>query len=211
VKIMSGQPEIMSWGRGGREPHGRFTLSGRGLAALAVVLACLAGAVVYTGLLASRRASTIDQLRAMLQAARQREPSATTGADLPVAGGSAALTFPDGTRGEFSMVVAQIRPRPGAGALTWLFVYGRHATPGQRYGLLGGTCGGQYVTPADWADGIADARGDLAIVAPNLLISPRDRSVWALVYQARNGESLGGIKGPLTGGGARTFRSTPPC
>jgi hypothetical protein len=71
---------------------------------------------------------------------------------------------------------AAVRPRPGSAALTWLYIYDRHAEPGARYGLLEGTCGGQYVTASDLADGTANRAGDLTIVAPNLTISARAAS-----------------------------------
>ena len=95
--------------------------------------------------------------------------------------------------------------------LTWLFVYGQHATPGARYSLLDGTCGGQYVTPADAAYGVADGKGNLTIIAPNLPLSPQDRHAWVLVYQAKDGITLGGVRGPLIGGRPVPFKTTPPC
>ena len=88
-------------------------------------------------------------------------------------------------------------------ALTWLFVYGQHANPGQRYGLLSATCGGQYVAAYDLAEGTADRNGDLTIVAPDLDINPRAPDVWILVYRWADGAPLGGVQGPLTGHGAR--------
>ncbi len=95
--------------------------------------------------------------------------------------------------------------------MTWLFVYGQHASPGERYGLLEGTCGGQYVTASDLADGTADRAGDLSIVAPNLAISSSAADVWVLVYRLADGVTLGGIQGPLIGAGAKPFRSAPRC
>jgi hypothetical protein len=94
---------------------------------------------------------------------------------------------------------------------TWLLVYGQHAIPGQRYGLIEDTCGGQYVAAYDVASGIADRQGDLTIAAPNLAISPQAPDVWIQLYRWDDGAPLGGVQGPLTGSGARTFRSTPPC
>jgi hypothetical protein len=113
--------------------------------------------------------------------------------------------------GPLSVVAADVRPRPGSAALTWLFIYDLHADPGARYGLLEGTCGGQFVTSSDLADGTADRQGDLTIVAPNLAISSQSPDVWILVYRWVDGTTIGGIQGPLLGGGARTFRTTPPC
>jgi hypothetical protein len=90
-------------------------------------------------------------------------------------------------------------------------VYGRDIHPGQRYGLLEDTCGGQYVTASDVADGTADQRGYLTIVARNLDISPTASDVWILLYRQEDGVSMGGVQGPLTGQGAKTFRSVPRC
>ena len=84
-------------------------------------------------------------------------------------------------------------------------------SPGQRYGLLEGTCGGQYVTASDLADGIADGRGDLTITAQDLAISSQASDVWVMLYRWEDGAPLGGVQGPLTGIGAKTFRSAPPC
>jgi hypothetical protein len=109
------------------------------------------------------------------------------------------------------VVVVAVRPGPGSTALTWLVVYGQHANPGQRYGLLSDTCGGQYVAAYDLAEGTADRNGDLTIVAPNLDINPQAPDAWILVYRWADGTPLGGVQGPLTGNGARTFRSVPPC
>lgn len=205
---MDGRPDILAAGPGdhGRRWHGWQGRAGRLLAVLALVLLLLAAAG-YPGLLAVRRGHTIDHLRALLWTVQRRQ----SGSPLPAAAGSAIHTFPDGSRSSFTMVAAAIRPAPRAGALTWLFLYGQHLTPGQRYGLLGGTCGGEYVTPTDWADGIADAQGDITIVAPDLPVAAQDHNVWALVYQVGNGITLGGIKGPFIGGRATVFRSLPSC
>ena len=106
------------------------------------------------------------------------------------------------------MVAVAVRARPGASPHTWLFVYGQHADPGQRYGLLQGTCGGQYVAQSARAESDADRSGNLTITVPNLVLGPRD---WFLLYRWRDGVPLGGVQGSLTGGGARTFRSAPSC
>ena len=119
--------------------------------------------------------------------------------------------LPGTADGSFSVVAVAVRPEPGSAALTWLFVYGRHANPGQRYGLLSDTCAGQYVAAYDLAEGTADRNGDLTIAAPNLDINPRAPGVWILVYRLADGMPLGGVQGPLTGNGASTFQSAPPC
>jgi len=189
---------------------------------LGVLLASL-GVGAYLALLTAHQDDTIHHLQAALRQARQSASGSATGAAdaagparaagpaLPADSGSALSTFPDAAGGSFSMVAAAVRPRPGAAALTWLFVYGQHARPGERYGLLEGTCGGQYVTASDLADATADRKGDLAIVAPNLAISSSASDVWVLVYRLGDGVTLGGIQGPLIGGGARPFRIAPPC
>jgi hypothetical protein len=175
---------------------------------LVVLLASL-GAVSYLALLATHQDDTIHGLRADLASAAHRAPVKAAPV-LPVESGSAWFTLPD-AGGSLSVVAAAVRPRPGSAALTWLFVYGRHADPGARYGLLEGTCGGQFVTSSDLADGTADRTGNLTIVAPNVPISSRASDVWILVYRWEDGVTLGGIQGPLIGTGARTFRTTPPC
>jgi hypothetical protein len=203
---MDGQADVLSFGSGRR--RGGWQPGWRGWVAVAVLGVLAAGA--YLTLLVAHRDGTIDDLHAALRQARQ--PAATAAQPgLPVESGSALSTFPDGAAGSFSMVTAAVRPKPGSAALTWLFVYGQHASPGQRYGLLEGTCGGQFVTASDLADGTADRRGDLTIVAPNLEISASDSDVWVLVYRLEDGVTLGGIQGPLIGNGAKAFRTTPPC
>jgi hypothetical protein len=203
---MDGQADVLSFGSGRR--RGGWQPGWRGWVAVAVLGVLAAGA--YLTLLVAHRDGTIDDLHAALRQARQ--PAATAAQPgLPVESGSALSTFPDGAAGSFSMVTAAVRPKPGSAALTWLFVYGQHASPGQRYGLLEGTCGGQFVTASDLADGTADRRGDLTIVAPNLEISANDSDVWVLVYRLEDGVTLGGIQGPLIGNGAKAFRTTPPC
>ena len=219
---MDGQPEILSSGRErpGRRPRWPWSAGGgpsagpAAVIALGVLLACLGG-LAYTATLVTHRDKTIDDLRAALRVARAKtrdsQSSATRESAPPVYSGSAILAFPDKSGGSFSVVAAAVRPGPGSGPLTWLFVYGKHAAPGARYGLLGGTCGGQYVAPVDWADGTANRNGDLTIVAPDLAIEPQDPKLWILVYRLKNGVTLGGITGPFIGGGSKTFRSAPPC
>jgi hypothetical protein len=205
---MEEQPDILSAGRDGRTgPRPGRPVS----VVLAVLLvSCLAGLAVTAAQLAHRD-SIIHELQAAARASRQQHGPATGSAALPAVSGSALTSFPDATAGTFSMVAAAIRPRPGAASLTWLFVYGRHATPGARYSLLDGTCGGQYVTPADAAQGIADRQGNVTIIAPNLGLGARDRSAWVLVYRASDGVTLGGLRGPFIGGRPVPFRTTPPC
>ena len=48
-------------------------------------------------------------------------------------------------------------------------------------------------------------------MAPNLDISSTALDVWIIVYRLADGTPLGGVLGPLTGSGAKTFRSVPPC
>ncbi|MDQ2812496.1 MAG: hypothetical protein M3Z75_11665, partial [Actinomycetota bacterium] len=140
-----------------------------------------------------------------------RPAPAAAPAALPVESGSALFRVPAAGGGSLSVLAQAVRPRPGEAALTWLYVDDSRAEPGARYGLLEGTCGGQYVTPSDLADGTADRAGDLTIVASNLPISPRSADVWILVYRWADGVTLGGVQGPLTGPGATTFRARPRC
>jgi hypothetical protein len=198
-------------GSGGvRWPGGRG-----GWIAIAVIVILLAGSgtAAYLALLVGRQDHTIAGLRADLRStARSTTASGSSGSGppLPVDDGSAMFSLPQ-AGGPLSVVAADLRPSPGSAALTWLFIYDQHAEPGERYGLLEGTCGGQFVTSSDLADGTADRQGDLTIVAPNLTISSQASDVWILVYRWVDGTTLGGIQGPLVGGGARTFRTTPPC
>jgi len=114
---------------------------------------------------------TINNLHAAVRNARQPAPAA---AALPTIEASAAYTLPDTAGGSYSLLAVGVRPKPGSTVLTWLFVYGRHAHPGERYGLLQATCKNQHVTTSDLADGTADQEGNLTIVAPNLAISPQE-------------------------------------
>jgi hypothetical protein len=175
--------------------------------ALVVLLGCLV-VTMRLALLVSHRDDTINELRAALRDARHPVPAT---AALPAVSASATFTLPDMGGGSFSVVAAAVRPDPGSATLTWLFVYGRHAIPGERYGVIEDTCEGQYVAAYDLADGTADREGDITIVAPNLAISPQAPDVWVLLYRWEDGAPLGGIQGPLTGSGAKTFRSTAPC
>jgi hypothetical protein len=116
----------------------------------------------------------------------------------PYISATAVYALPGATKNAFSVVVLAVRPSPDSAPRTWLFVYGRDIHPGQRYGLLEDTCGGHQ-------------RGYLTIVARNLDISPTASDVWILLYRQEDGVSMGGVQGPLTGQGARTFRSVPRC
>ena len=209
-----GGPEHRGLGHWGRGHWGRGHWGRGGLVAVLVVAVLLSGLGTALGLLLAHQDDTIHDLRAALRSARHpAQAAAETGtpAALPVESGSALFTVPDSTGGFLSVVAAAVRPRPGDAALTWLYIYDRHAEPGARYGVLEGTCGGQYVTASALADGTADRVGDLTIVAPNLSISALAPDVWVLVYRWQDGVTLGGIQGPLIGAGARTFRSAPPC
>jgi len=207
---MDGQPDILSSGPQSRRGTG-WPRPGRGgwiaISVLAVLLACFC-VTLRLALLVAHQDDTIDHLRTVLRNAPHPAPAA---APLPAVSGSATFRLPDAAGGSFSVVAVAVGPEPGSTALTWLFVYGQHASPGQRYGLLSDTCGGQYVTAYDLADGTADRNGDLTIVAPDLDINPRASDVWILVYRWADGTPLGGVQGPLTGKGARTFQSVPPC
>ena len=208
---MDGQPDILSF-----EPRPRrrdwWSKAGRGgrIAIVLVLLACL-GVITSLALLVANRDHTITDLRTALRNSRHQSPAVVAGPALPVDSGSALFTLPDAALGSFSVVAVAVRARPGSTPVTWLFVYGRHAVPGQRYGLLEGTCGGQYVTASDLADGIADGRGDLKIAAQDSPIDPQAPGVWVMLYRWEDGAPLGGVQGPLTGSGAKTFRSAPPC
>lgn len=207
---MDERPDIVSSGPSWR-PGVRWPGPGRhgwiAIVALGVLLACLA-VTAYLALLLAHRDSTISDLHSALEAARRPAPTPAALSILPAVDGHATFTLPGGS---FSVVAVAVGPRPGSVPLTWLLVYGRHAHPGERFGLLQGTCGGQFVTSSDLADGIADRDGNVTIVAPNLAISPRAADIWVLVYRWQDGLPLGGIQGPLTGPGARVFRAAAAC
>ena len=160
-------------------------------------------------LLVAHRDGTITDLRAALRNARRPAPATAVGP--PAESGSALFSLPDAALGSFSVVAVAVRPRPGATALTWLFVYGQHVDPGQHYGLLDGICGGQYVSATDLADGTADRSGDLTIAAHDLGVGSQAPDYWVMLYRWDDGAPLGGVRGPLIGGGARIFRAAPPC
>jgi hypothetical protein len=207
--VMDEQPDILSSGPRQRR-SARWHGPGRG-GWIAVFVLVLLGCLVVTmrlALLVAHRDDTINDLRAALRNAGRPAPAAVA---LPAVSASAMFTLPDVGGGSFSVVAAAVRPDPGSAMLTWLFIYGRHAIPGARYGVIEDTCGGQYVAANDLADGTADREGDLTIVAPNLAVSPQAPDVWVLLYRWGDGSPLGGIQGPLTGSGAKTFRSTPAC
>ena len=214
---MDEQPDILSSGPQWR-PSVRWPRPGRtrwiAIVVLGIVVASLA-VTGYLALLLAQRDHTIGDLRAALGTARQqasaRSPAPAAGAagpDLPAVSGNAVFTLPGGS---FSVVAMAIGPRPGSAPLTWLLVYGRHASPGDRYGLFEGTCGGQFIASSDLADATADQDGNVTLIAPNLEISPRAADVWVIVYRWADGVPVGGVQGPLTGSGAKIFRSTAPC
>ena len=212
---MDEQPDILSSGPRPRPRprHGGWwpAVGRRGriaTAAVCILLACL-GVITGLALLVAHRDSTITNLRAALRNAHRPAPAAAAGP--PAESGSALFSLPDAALGAFSVVAVAVRPRPGATALTWLFVYGQHVDPGQRYGLLDGTCGGQFVSATDLADGTADRRGDLTIAAHDLGVSSQAPDYWVMLYRWDDGAPLGGVRGPLIRGGARIFRAAPPC
>jgi len=214
---MDEQPDILSSGPQWR-PAVRWPRPGRtrwiAIAALGIVLASLV-VTTYLAYLLAQRDHTISDLRTALGTARQQSSAQSSasaagaaGPDLPAVSGNAVFTLPGGS---FSVVAMAVGPRPGSAPLTWLLVYGRHASPGERYGLFEGTCGGQYIASSDLADATADQDGDVTLIAPNLEISPRAADVWVIVYRWADGVPLGGVQGPLTGSGAKIFHSTAPC
>jgi len=208
---MDEQPDVVSsgpgWFTGARWPRPdrrrRLVIT----AVLVVLLACL-GVSASLALLVAHRDATISDLRGALRNASHQAPAA---AAPPAVSGSAMFTLPYAGGGSFFVVAVAVRPETGSPTLTSLFVYGRHASPGERYGLLEDTCGGQYVAAYDLADGTADRDGNVTIVAANLAISPRSPDVWVLVYRLEDGAPLGGVQGPLTGYGGKTLRSPPRC
>ena len=209
---MDGQPEVVSFGsRWGRDGPGRGLGRRRWIAVAAAVLLGCAGVIGYLGSQVAHRDGTISTLRSQLRAAHSQTSATAVQPVLPATSGSALTTFPEFGGGRFDMVAASIHPRPGSASLTWLFVYGQHATPGEHYGLLQGTCGGQYVTPTDLTDATANHDGDLTLVAPNLNINPHAADVWVLVYRWMDGSPLGGVQGPLIGHGDKPFLGVPPC
>jgi hypothetical protein len=208
--VMDEQPDLLSFGPPPRR-SARRRGPGRGGWIAIFVLVVLLGCLVVTvrlALLVANRDDSINDLRAALRDARHPAPAAVA---LPTVSATAMFTLPDEGGGSFSVVAVAVRPDPGSAVLTWLFVYGRHAIPGQRYGVIEDTCGGQYIAAYDVADATADRQGDLTIVAPNLDVSPQAPDVWVLLYRWEDGAPLGGVQGPLTGSGAKTFRSTAPC
>ena len=210
---VDGQPDVVSF-----EPRPRRRdwrpKAGRGgrIVIVLVLLACL-GVITSLALALANRDRTITGLRTALRNSRRQAPATAAGPALapPADSGSAIFTLPDAALGSFSVVAVAVRPRPGSAPVAWLFVYGQHAGPGQRYGLLEGTCGGQYVTASDLADGTADRRGNLTITAQDLAIGPQSPGTWVMLYRWKDGAPVGGVEGPLTGSQAKTFRSAPPC
>jgi hypothetical protein len=197
---MDEQADLVSFGPRPPRPRRGPRLGRRARTAMILALVACLGVIACLTLLLVHRDDTITSLRAALRHTPPPAPAKLSG--------GAVFTLPGADRGSYAMVAVAVRARPGAAPHTWLFVYGQHADPGQRYGLLEGTCGGQYVTPSDLADGVADRNGNLAITVPDLVLGPGD---WFLLYRLQDGVPLGGVQGPLTAGGARTFRSAPAC
>jgi hypothetical protein len=196
---MDQQPDILS-----SEPA-RPRHPARIVAAL-VVVACLV-AIAGLAVAVMHRDTTITSLRGQLrQAQRPAAPPAQ-----PTSSGSALFALPSGRLGSYSLVAVGVHTRSDSAALTWIFIYGQHAQPGQRYGLLQGRCGGQFVTPSDLADGTADRHGDLMIAVADPDVSTAESDVYFQLYRLEDGTPLGGVRGPLVGGGAQTFVSKPSC
>jgi hypothetical protein len=208
--VMDEQPDILSFGP--QQPRSARRHGPRRGGWIAIFgLVVLLGSLIVTvrlALLVAHRDDTINDLRAALRDARHPAPATVA---LPTVSASAMFMLPDVGGGSFSVIAAAVRPDPGSAPLTWLFIYGQHAIPGQRYGVIQDTCGGQYVAAYDLADGTADREGNVTIVAPNVDISPQASDVWILLFRWEDGAPLGGVQGPLTGSGAKTFRSTPRC
>ena len=200
---MQGQPDTVSFGP--RPRRGPRTWRRTWLALLLALLACL-GVIAWLALLVVHRDDTVASLRAALRDTSRPGPAAS--AELS---GSAIFALPGASGGSFSIVAVAVRTKPASSPLTWLFVYGQRADPGQRYGLIEGMCGGQYVASSGVADGTADRNGNLTIAVPGLVLGPQPSDVWFMLYRWRDGAPLGGVLGPLTIGEARTFRSAPPC
>ena len=195
-------PDIVSSGPGPRRPAW--------IGVIVILLAVIAGLAVTV----VHRDSTISNLNQALQRAQraQESPRPVTTAPAQLSGaGSAVFALPSVGHGSYSIGVAVIRVEPSSAELLWIFVYGQHAQPGQRYGLLQGRCGGQYVAPGDLAEGTADQNGDLDIAVPDPGISSSESDISFQLYRLSDGISLGGVRGPLIGGGAQTFVSKPSC
>jgi hypothetical protein len=199
---MDGQPDIVSFEPRRRPEWARRLASGR-IAIVVFGLACLA-VIGYLTVLVAHQDGTIARLRAA-----PAESPAPAGS--PSILGSTMFPLPTAAGGSFSVVVVTVSPQPNAAPVTWLFIYGKHAEPGQRYGLIADTCHGQYVSSSDLADAVADGQGDLTIVTPGMAISPASGNVWFMLYRWRDGAPLGGIQGPLIGGNTRIFRTGPRC
>jgi hypothetical protein len=206
---MDEKPDIVSsgprWGHGAWWPgpgrRGWITIL-----VLGGVLACL-GLTISLALQVAHQNDTINNLHAVVRDTRQPAP---VPAALPTVEASIAYTLPDTADGSYSVVAVGVRPKPGSAVLTWLFVYARHAHPGELYGLFQATWIGQRVITSYLAGGTADQDGNLTIVAPNLAISPQ-AGAWVEVYRGTDGTVLGGVQGPPIGRGATTFRSAPTC
>ncbi len=196
---MNEQPDIMSSGPGPRHPAW--------IVIAVVLLACL-GVISGLAVTVVHRDSAIASLHQALQ--RAQRPAATPAPAQLTGAGSAVFALPSVRLGSYAIGVAAVRTQPGSAELTWIFVYGQHARPGQKYGLLQGRCGGQFVTPTDLADGTADRNGDLTIVAPDPGVNLTESDIYFQLYWLEDGTPLGGVRGPLVSG-AQTFVSKPSC
>jgi hypothetical protein len=207
------EPNAPAPGRPGPNPSGpgRSWPGSRGPGRRGWVAILLAGALLISlGVsLGLTRLDTPNEPAASTASKAARPVPAVAGR--PAISATAVYALPGAPKNAFSVVVLAVRPSPDSTPRTWLFVYGSDIHPGQSYGLLEDTCDGQFVTSSDLADGTADQRGYLTIVARNLDISPTASDVWILLYRHDDGTPIGGVLGPLTGQGAKTFRSQPPC
>jgi hypothetical protein len=202
LDIVSSGPR---WGHGARWP-GPGRSGWIAILLLGGVLACL-GLAISLALQVGYQNDTINKLHAAVRNASQSAPAT---AAQPSVETTVAYTLPDTADGSYSVVAVGIRPKPDSALLTWLFVYARHASPGERYGLRQATCRDQHVTRSDLADGTADQDGNLTIVALNLASIPEE-GTWVEVYRWADSTALGGIQGPPLGRGATTFRDAPTC
>lgn len=198
---MDEQPDIVSSGPGPR--HSAWIV-------FTVVLLVLLGVISGLAVTVVHRDSTIASLHQALHQAQQRTQRATAAPAQLTGAFSAVFALPSVRLGSYAIGVAAVRAQPGSAELTWIFVYGQHAQPGQSYGLLQGRCGGQFVTPTDLANGTADRNGDLTIEAPDPDVSLTASDIYLQLYRLDDGTPLGGVRGPLVSG-AQTFVSKPSC
>jgi hypothetical protein len=98
-----------------------------------------------------------------------------------------------------SLAVLSLSFSHGSGNATWLIFNASGAQPGVRYGLLGGSCN-PPTTAYYWADGIADAAGDLRLAATDLQFPAASPRYWVRLQVEAGQVDLGGVKGPLVSG-----------